>query len=190
MIKTKVASGGRNPLIVHISSFGGVSYSFNVAYGVGKAGVDRMAKDMHRELNPFGISCISYYPGVVRTERMTSMLDGGEWTKRTGLACPSSLIETPTFSGRVIAALYAADDSQKVLRSGEVHVGAEVAKMLGVNDVNGKRAPSIRSLKFLIPALVLAKWKDAGPDMESRLVDFSPDILLPMAFMADGAPDQ
>lgn len=26
----------KTPLIVHISSFGGVSYSFNVAYGVGK----------------------------------------------------------------------------------------------------------------------------------------------------------
>jgi NAD(P)-dependent dehydrogenase (short-subunit alcohol dehydrogenase family) len=49
MLKAAVADASkvnRKPMIIHISSFGGVSYSFNVAYGVGKAGVDRMAKDM------------------------------------------------------------------------------------------------------------------------------------------------
>lgn len=53
------------PLIVHISSFGGATYSFNVAYGVGKAGVDRLAKDMAHELNQhcLPIDCIALYPG-------------------------------------------------------------------------------------------------------------------------------
>ena len=52
MMKTAATEEGKKhrPLIAHISSFGGVSYSFNVAYGVGKAGVDRLAKDMHIEL--------------------------------------------------------------------------------------------------------------------------------------------
>lgn len=34
------------PLICLVSSFGGKSYTFNVAYGVGKAAVDRLAQDM------------------------------------------------------------------------------------------------------------------------------------------------
>lgn len=52
------------PLIAHISSFGGTSYSFNTAYGVGKAAVDRLAKDMALELRREGanVRCCSVYP--------------------------------------------------------------------------------------------------------------------------------
>jgi NAD(P)-dependent dehydrogenase (short-subunit alcohol dehydrogenase family) len=50
----KTANPSKNPLIVHISSYGGITYTFNVAYGVAKAGVDRMAKDMNIELKPLG----------------------------------------------------------------------------------------------------------------------------------------
>jgi NAD(P)-dependent dehydrogenase (short-subunit alcohol dehydrogenase family) len=65
-LKSRLTLETKTPLIVHISSFGGVSYSFNVAYGVGKAGVDKMAKDMHQELKPLGIACIALYPGTIR----------------------------------------------------------------------------------------------------------------------------
>lgn len=180
-------------MIVHISSFGGVSYSFNVAYGVGKAGVDRMAKDMHRELKPYGIPCISLYPGVVRTERMAGMLSGGDWTNKTGLACPPALVESPRFSGRVIAALYEDNTKNHLIlpqKSGQVIVAAEAAKLLGVVDVDGNLPPSIRSMKFLIPGLVLAKVKNASKEFEAALVKFAPDILLPMSVMEGGAPDQ
>ena len=37
-------------LIVNTSSGGGIRYTFNVAFGVQKAGVDRMARDMAHEL--------------------------------------------------------------------------------------------------------------------------------------------
>lgn len=88
LLKKAALKGKKKPVIIHISSFGGVSYSFNVAYGVGKAAVDRMSADMHIELKSEGIACLSLYPGVVRTERMVSMLDTGEWEARTGLATP------------------------------------------------------------------------------------------------------
>ena len=104
-IEIKLSSDIRRmPLIAHISSFGGISYSFNVAYGVGKAGVDRLAKDMHIELKPYGINTVSVYPGVVRTERMEGILAGeaeSEWTKRTGLAIPTEYIETPELTGTI-----------------------------------------------------------------------------------------
>lgn len=96
----------RKPLIVHISSFGGASYSFNVAYGVGKAGVDRMARDMNQELSKLGIICLSLYPGVVRTERMAGVLDSGVWREKTGLELPKSFVESPQLTGQVIAALF------------------------------------------------------------------------------------
>ena len=106
MRKTKPISPSQKPLIVHISSFGGVSYSFNVAYGVGKAGVDRMARDMNQELSKLGIICLSVYPGVVRTERMKEVLDSGTWRDRTGLDLPPEFIESPKLTGQVIATLF------------------------------------------------------------------------------------
>lgn len=84
--------GSQQPLVAHVSSFGGVSYSFNVAYGVGKAGVDRLARDMQIELQRSGsaVRCVSLYPGIVRTERMREILDSGEWEARTSFATPVS----------------------------------------------------------------------------------------------------
>mmetsp|Transcript_35614 Transcript_35614/g.33772 ORF Transcript_35614/g.33772 Transcript_35614/m.33772 type:complete len:383 (-) Transcript_35614:124-1272(-) len=183
----------KTPLIVHISSFGGVSYSFNVAYGVGKAGIDKMAKDMHTELKALGIACLSLYPGIVSTERMKDMLsETGDWQEKTGLAPSETCIETPVFQGRVIAALYK-DADKKLLseRSGEINVSAEVAKKLKITDITGKSPLSIRSVKYLIPAVVLGKYKsnvDIPKGLSDKLNKYSPDILLPFSFFSKGPP--
>ena len=69
MLDSSPNSNGHSPMIGMISSFGGLTYTFNVAYGVGKAGVDRMAKDMAQELRKKGITVCSFWPGVVMTVR-------------------------------------------------------------------------------------------------------------------------
>jgi NAD(P)-dependent dehydrogenase (short-subunit alcohol dehydrogenase family) len=51
------------PAIINVGSFGGVSYVFNTAYGVGKAAVDRLSKDMAVELRPNGVASFSLWPG-------------------------------------------------------------------------------------------------------------------------------
>lgn len=71
------------PAVINIGSFGGVSYVFNVAYGVGKAGVNRLSKDMAIELRPKGVACFSCWPGVVMTERMASIKAKDEEKWRT-----------------------------------------------------------------------------------------------------------
>ena len=190
MRATRQADSSCTPLIVHISSFGGVSYSFNVAYGAGKAGVDKLARDMAVELRGEGISCVSLYPGVVRTERMTDFLDGGEWTRRTGLAALPSCTESPVFSGRVIAALFEETQRRGCRDSGRVVVAAEAAKALGVRDIDGNLPPSIRSLRFLIPALVLGGERELPAPLKSLLLHLSPDILLPMSAMEGGPRNQ
>lgn len=83
-------------LIINISSFGGVRYLFNVAYGVGKvlfkifswiqsemnsnslfwpikAACDRMAVDCGIELKKQGVVMLSLYPGAVKTELVTQL---------------------------------------------------------------------------------------------------------------------
>ncbi len=121
-------------LIANISSFGGASYQVNVAYGVGKAGVDRLARDMARDLEPHGVCSVALYPGVVRTERVLA----GE------LPFSTEFSESPEFTGRAIAALFA--DPKRMDKTGCVHVVAELAEEYGFADVDGTRPPSLRQL--------------------------------------------
>ena len=65
----------RKGLIVNISSFGGQTYLFNVAYGVGKAALDRMSVDCGIELKPHNVACLSLMLGAVKTELTSKYLD-------------------------------------------------------------------------------------------------------------------
>jgi dehydrogenase/reductase SDR family protein 1 len=58
----------KSGLIINVSSPGGLRYLFNVAYGVGKSGVDRMAADCAVELKRHNVAMISLWPGPVKTE--------------------------------------------------------------------------------------------------------------------------
>ena len=89
-------------LVVNVSSFGGASFQISVAYGVGKAGVDRLARDMAHDLRDHGVTCVSLYPGIVRTERIVALGDRLPWDM--------SNTESPELSGRAICAL-ATDDT-------------------------------------------------------------------------------
>ena len=119
-------------LIANISSFGGASYQVNVAYGVGKAGVDRLASDMAHELAPHGVCCVSLYPGIVRTERVLA----GE------LPFPTDNSESPELTGRAIAALFA--DTKRMEKTGRTLVVAELAEDYDFTDVDGTRPASLR----------------------------------------------
>ncbi len=122
-------------LIVNVSSFAGMSYVFNVAYGVGKAAVDRMAKDMAVELAPVGVTAVSLWPGVVRTEYLQAVSARGEvpFGLRNG--------ESPQLSGRAVAH-FAADPSREK-RNGEVLIVAELAKHYGFTDIDGRQPGTI-----------------------------------------------
>eukprot|EP01031_Cornospumella_fuschlensis_P039088 gene39088-47554_t len=188
--QTAMQESSEKPLIVHVSSFGGVTYSFNVAYGVAKAAVDRMAKDMHVELRRHDIRCISVYPGIVRTERMNDFLVSGEFERRMQLATPERFVESPQLSGEAIAALFSAGDGYLDKVSGKVVVTAEVAKKYGLKDRwTNHTPPSIRSLKYLIPALIFSKQSpEVRRRYEDLVISLSPDILLPMSVMASPRP--
>ena len=115
-------------LIVNISSSGAKQYHLNVAYGVGKAGVDKLTFDMATELQQknIPIAVISLWPGMVRTERIQESL--GE-----GLADITS--ESPTFTGRAIA--YLAQDPKVMERSGKRLIVYQLAEEYGFTDVDG-----------------------------------------------------
>lgn len=123
-------------LIVNIGYWAARKYLANVIYGVAKAATDKMTADMAHELRPYGVSVISLYPGLVRTEAVLAAAKGG-WLDLSNS-------ESPEFIGRVIAAL--ARDPALLDRSGKVAIAAEVAAELGVHDVDG-RQPAPLSLE-------------------------------------------
>ena len=116
-------------LIINISSFAGAAYVFNVVYGVGKAAVDRMAKDMAVELAPHQVTCVSFWPGVVRTERMEEMV------KTDAVPFTIDKAETPRFTGRGVVAL--ATDPKRLEKTGQALIVYEMAREYGFRDVDG-----------------------------------------------------
>lgn len=89
----------RSGLIVNISSRGGLEYLFSTAYGISKAGVDRMARDMAYELAGHNVAALSLAPGAVRTEFMRDALARG------AVELDPNALQSPRFIGRCIAAL-------------------------------------------------------------------------------------
>lgn len=126
-------------LLVNTSGFGGGCYLHGPAYGAVKAGVDKLAHDMAVDFEPYGVTAVSLWMGLLRTERTARTLDADP-----GLYTESRpMMESPEFTGRVVAALDRAPD--KLARSGRVLVGAELGAELGVRDVDGSQPQSRRS---------------------------------------------
>lgn len=119
----------RRGLIVNISFWAAQKYLSNVVYGVSKAAADKMSADMAHELRPHGVTAVSLYPGLVRTEAVLAAAEGG-WLDLSNS-------ESPEFIGRVVAALHR--DPRLAERSGTVLVAAAVAEEIGVRDIDGRQ---------------------------------------------------
>jgi dehydrogenase/reductase SDR family member 1 len=126
---------GGGGLIVNVSGRGAESYRYNVAYGVGKAAVDRMTRDMAHEVSDRGIAIVSVWPGLTHTEHMDAMLAQGDAWARVNLGEVEAM-ETPRYLGRCIAALAA--DPDVMTRSGRRFWTAELASAYGVTDEHGR----------------------------------------------------
>ena len=135
-------SAARAPLVVNISGFGAVCYLHGPAYGAVKAGVDKMTHDMAVDLDGLGVSVVSLWPGLLRTERTMRVVDADLELYAASLP----IMEHPELTGRVIAALDAGPAGTKQERSGRALIGAELAAELGVLDVDGRAPVSRRTL--------------------------------------------
>jgi len=113
-------------LIVHLTAAAGEKYAENVAYGVGKAAVNRMAADMAHELQPYGVTVVALCPDIVATE----MLMKGRKSQAL-----EKWMESPLFVGRAVVAL--ASDPQVQARTGKVFRTRTLAEEYGFTDVDG-----------------------------------------------------
>ena len=130
----------RSGLIVAISGFVGVTYTFGVVFGTAKTAVDRMARDMAIELKPHNVASISLWQGLTLTEKAHyNLAQSREKMTSSITSMTGSSVEHP---GRVIAAL--ASDPAIMQRSGGTFITAEVAMEYGITDVDGRVIPSAR----------------------------------------------
>jgi len=114
-------------LIVNISFWAAQKHLGNVLYGCAKAATDKLTADMAHELRSHGVTVISLYPGLVRTEAVMAAADFLDLSNS----------ESPEFIGRAVCAL--ARDPQKMTRSGRVLVAAQLALDYGFTDIDGRQ---------------------------------------------------
>jgi NAD(P)-dependent dehydrogenase (short-subunit alcohol dehydrogenase family) len=124
-------------LIVNTGHYGAVCYYQGPAYGAQKAGGDKMAADMAKELRPHNVAAVSIWMGGLDTERARAYVATLPQSER-----PKQKRESPQFTGRVIAALYASERMMGL--SGRALIGAELGATLGVTDIDGSRPHSDR----------------------------------------------
>jgi NAD(P)-dependent dehydrogenase (short-subunit alcohol dehydrogenase family) len=130
----------RRGLVAFSSSSGGVHYAFGPAYGVPKAGTDKMAADMAVDFREFDIAVVSIWMGSLLTDRVRKIIAINP--ERFGHILDSA--ETPHLTGHVIWALYNDPDLMSV--SGQTLIGAELARKYGIQDEDGRQPPSYRDL--------------------------------------------
>jgi NAD(P)-dependent dehydrogenase (short-subunit alcohol dehydrogenase family) len=114
-------------LIVNVSSEGAVKTDTGVAYGAAKAATDHMIACMAHELHEHGVTAVSLYPGLVRTE---SVLRAAEYFDL-------SESESPQFIGRAVAALAA--DPDVIRHTGQVVRSADLGRQYHFTDLDGRQ---------------------------------------------------
>ena len=75
------ASVDARRLDVHLFRLSGIASAFPVS----KAATDKMTADMAVELRPYGVTVVSLYPGLVRTEKV---MEAAAWLDLTNSESP------------------------------------------------------------------------------------------------------
>jgi NAD(P)-dependent dehydrogenase (short-subunit alcohol dehydrogenase family) len=132
-------------LVAFTSASGSAHYMFGPAYGVAKAGTDKMAADMAVDFKDFGIGAVSIWMGTLLTQRVRDIVA----TAPQKLAHILDNAESPELTGHVIWALY--NDPDLMALSGRTLIGAELAAGYGITDDDGRQPPSCRELHGIHP---------------------------------------
>lgn len=136
----KLMVPNRSGLIVAISGYVGVTYTFGVVFGTSKSAVDRMARDMAIELEPFNVASLSLWQGLTLTEKARHNLEKAK--KDMGESITDQAGSSVEHPGRVIAAM--ASDPKIMDRSGGTFITAEAARDYGITDIDGRVIAAVR----------------------------------------------
>lgn len=125
-------------IVVNISSVGTRAYLHSTLYGMSKAALDKMTHDAALEMRALGVTVLSLWPGLVRTEQLLA----------SGVShiagVPVADAESPELQGRVLARL-AADPDLHAL-TGQALLTAELAGDYGLLEAEGPGLVSPRTM--------------------------------------------
>ncbi len=121
--------GRENTMIANITSPAGLTYLFNAAYSIGKAGF---------ELIDHGVAVVGLRPGPTRTEFI-------EDQAAAGAQVALEAAETPIYVGRVVAAVATDPDLMKM--TGRVHWTSRLGRKYDIIDENGE-TPMLAEKRF------------------------------------------
>ena len=142
----------RKGLIINISSIGGKVSVYIPQYGVGKAGLDRMARDCAFELSKYNVAFLSLWPGLVKTSHLTKIYD--DVVKKEKLSNEEEVVkcyytegESPEFPGKCIVHLL--EDPKIMSRSGQIHLTTDLGCEFSLKDVDGSTPVGQRSVRLM-----------------------------------------
>lgn len=153
---TRIMLPQTHGVIVNITSWGGLTSIFDVAYCVGKSGVDRLSVELALGA-PENINVFTFCPGFVGTESLLPMAEKQEKDADNKASFSLWNVETPLYVGKVLAAVLSDKPFVNQVH-GKIVIAAEAGDRYNVHDENGNRPMSMRSLKYnlfrAVPALV------------------------------------
>jgi NAD(P)-dependent dehydrogenase (short-subunit alcohol dehydrogenase family) len=132
-------------LVAFTSSSGAAHYAFGPAYGVPKAGIDKMAADMAVDFGDSGIATVSIWMGSLLTQRVRDIVAANP----TKLGHILDTAETPDLTGHIIWELYNDPGLKQI--SGQTLIGAEMAVKYGIKDEDDRQPQSCRDLHGVYP---------------------------------------
>ena len=118
-------------------------YLFNVAYGIGKAGCDRMAADCGHELRKSNVAMVSLWPGPVKTEYIQENLMGDPTNPMGKMFAKGETIE---FAGKAIVHLAA--DPNMMAKTCKILNTADLANEYSFTENDGTSPIDFRSAYF------------------------------------------
>lgn len=165
----KFEAQGGGGVLINVSSLGGIFSVFDAAYCVGKSGVDRLSSEFAREA-PEGVTCFTYYPGLVATDRLKAVIDNPDNVLHSWNS------ESPLFVGRSLARGLAYKDGKLIpSMHGRIVIAAELGRIVGATDENGYCPLSARSLRCLFGRII--------PSGSVPLLNLIPNIYVPFPLL-------
>jgi len=147
-------------LIINISSMGGLRYIFNVAYGVGKAALDRMTADTAIELKRQNVAVISLWPGPVKTELINEQLQSGKFDDKQTKVFKDG--ETVEFAGKSVVHLAA--DKNVLDKTGKILFTYCMSQEYGFKDIEGSEPKDYRCVNVVLDSLGWCRLAGWVPD--------------------------
>jgi NAD(P)-dependent dehydrogenase (short-subunit alcohol dehydrogenase family) len=117
------------------ADYNAVNYRVSAFYDLAKASILRLAWSQGHELAEFGATAVALTPGWMRSEMMLENRGVSEANWNEGDPGHFGISETPTYTGRAVAAL-AADSEVARFNQASLSSG-QLAREYGFTDVDG-----------------------------------------------------